>query len=781
MIKAEQRYEWSLEEFRLQSKSKKTLVEFCPNGKNDQIRPYFDFDGKASTLDQLPNPADVLPHLRSIVHRLFHEEAADVACAIKANRTVSKGSKVEHKLSIRLFIPNLSTNAIAMKKAVKYANELVEKNVELQHLLQHCIKEEFGFDEGIYSRNRAMSLVGKPKDENDLTILQQCDNERPLEDFLITYIPEYVKHVPTIVQRAEKIKDEAISQKTTKEAQDSNHMGLIKFTPLSKDFVDMMGKAADTLLWKHTALERSHKMEPQTKWCSICKREHSAQQFCVYVNANSVTRHCGSAGTEMIELKESKRIIQQFNKLVLNITKEDEETNAFQLLQKDLWAYGEEHNLKREKGTGHVYKAIKIDNDELHYAYVFHLDLDDFIQSILEDNAKFTSQVNNLRNLKELLSTYNKPEFPFIKQDMDLYGFRNGVLNIRTMVFTPRKDIAKGSPICRKYLDVELSENDTHEHPYFDSLLDYQMEADVKDFLMMSMGRTFFRTNDLDYWQYMVYLYGQTGTGKSCVIDLLKFLHRKFETIGEGYNPAFGGLQIASTDIFLLEETPHSIKKVFPQETFQSMVSGGVINNGGKYVNTVSDTFTTPLFWAGNYFLDYFDKGQLSRRTKIIEFPNIIPPQVSSTTFPKHLEKESGAILYNCLRKYHEYVRKFGDQNSFVFTPDSIRDTVAESRRYNDPFYRFLSDPEKVEYASGSSTLLSDVKAAFEKYLGKSITTKLEHGTFMQIHTDWTVTQLKICRLCQNTYASKPKCCPESDRSHRTSGKQIVHNLMLKK
>lgn len=192
-IAAEKRYEWSVQEYLNHFEKKKTLVEFCPNGKEDIIRPYFDFDGKADSLNLLPPPQDVYPHLRVIMTTIF---GADVklAYAYKENRSCLNEKKgvIEHKMSHRIFITDYYTTAATMVPLVTYANTLVERNEELKTLMQHCY-QPYGFDKAVYSRNRAMCLITKPKSDKDTAILKKWDTLQPLEDFLITYIPPLTK------------------------------------------------------------------------------------------------------------------------------------------------------------------------------------------------------------------------------------------------------------------------------------------------------------------------------------------------------------------------------------------------------------------------------------------------------------------------------------------------------------------------------------------------------------------------------------------------------------
>lgn len=94
-------------------------------------------------------------------------------------------------MSHRIFVTDYYTTAATMVQLVAYANTLVEKNEELKTLM-HCY-EPYGFDKGVYSRNRAMCLITKPKSNKDTTCLKKWDPLQPLEDFMITYIPPSTK------------------------------------------------------------------------------------------------------------------------------------------------------------------------------------------------------------------------------------------------------------------------------------------------------------------------------------------------------------------------------------------------------------------------------------------------------------------------------------------------------------------------------------------------------------------------------------------------------------
>lgn len=187
-IKAAQRFEWDIHDFISHYETKKTLVEFCPNDNDTRVRPYFDFDGKAPCIEQLPSPEVLYPHLKKLLETIFPDQR--VLCAYKPNRTCAlTPTKTVHKLSFRFFVPDLYTYPKHMKKLVKQLNKHLRADEKINTVLKNCI--DCAFDEGIYNRWRAMSVVGKMKCTSDPVVLQAWDiSAQKIEDFLSTYIPE---------------------------------------------------------------------------------------------------------------------------------------------------------------------------------------------------------------------------------------------------------------------------------------------------------------------------------------------------------------------------------------------------------------------------------------------------------------------------------------------------------------------------------------------------------------------------------------------------------------
>ena len=95
--------------------------------------------------------------------------------------------------------------------------------------------------------------------------------------------------------------------------------------------------------------------------------------------------------------------------------------------------------------------------------------------------------------------------------------------------------------------------------------------------MLICLGRTFFPTNELDYWQFMVFLRGETGCGKSLIIDLMKYFHggaNNIGTITAKFNERFGLAALIKKNIILVDDVPHNLKETLCQETLQMMING---------------------------------------------------------------------------------------------------------------------------------------------------------------------------------------------------------------
>ncbi|KAJ3277493.1 hypothetical protein HK104_003248, partial [Borealophlyctis nickersoniae] len=323
--------------------------------------------------------------------------------------------------------------------------------------------------------------------------------------------------------------------------------------------------------------------------------------------------------------------------------------------------------------------------------------------------------------------------------DRHYLGFANGVLNIVTCEFKP-KDKVPDSLCVRKYFacNLDIGRADTL---LFDSIIRYQYPDEEEEdfqgiykFLLMSIGRMFFKINERDNWQYMPYLEGEGGTGQSTIMNVIRQMN--------------------------IDDLPPNFKDVFPQTTFQSAVSGGLLPVRMTRTTVFSVMWAVPFVFAGNWSPDYLDKGQVTRRIIRFLFEHPVKKSDCDPTLERRIvENELAPLIYKCLCLYKEYVEMHGGNSVWAFCPAYFREMQTEMRAEQNPLYGFLTSEQRFVYdESGAETPLHEIKRAFEVKFLKKPCKALDRGAFAQVNSRWEVKQHKFCKHCKAPH--KKGCCP---------------------
>ncbi len=545
---------------------------------------------------------------------------------------------------------------------------------------------------------------------------------------------------------------------------------------LYRDHTEMDLQAKKDLIWEVVG----KKLTPQTDKCMICNSTHSvANHCCVYANESELVKTCFSGKSEVMKGTETKRLLEYLNKTVFNINVKDESTTAVQILQEDVWENAQTLNLRREKSTGDVYKRAEKDGKPIPYAYVLWKNRKDFLNDLLFEHPKFSCSDKNLPALENFIKDYKRKEFPWLEIDDDVLGFSNGMLNKRTMVFTPLEECPQDSPQCRTYFDAAYPTSTEYSTPTMDKLLDFQFNVDMKNMLLMSLGRTFFPTNELDEWHYMTYLYGPTGCGKSQVMQLMEYLHgghKHLATFADGYQKEFGLNALIGQRIFIVEELPEDIKSIFPQGTFQLCIDGASLPSIGKSRDQVSLPFRVPMLFGGNWHFNYLDRGQVARRILTFSYENFVTQDMKDTQIQKKLRLESPSIIRRCLELYHSYVEQHLEKDIWNFAPPECLEAKEEGLSFSNPLFRFLKDRNKVVIDKGHNETLQSIKEAFQRSIDKTAKNKLDRSIIEQ--AGFRLKKENICRSCRQSVTIED-CCEERSRNNRTTAPEIVLNIRL--
>ncbi|NDC96424.1 hypothetical protein EB077_14055, partial [bacterium] len=358
----------------------------------------------------------------------------------------------------------------------------------------------------------------------------------------------------------------------------------------------VLNQPQDTM-WDITRENSVIKAVPNCTKCLVnpCTHHSQSQHSALYINNDkTVVKTCFSCGSEFLNKSHSKKIINVFNVILNN----DIENTVYQELVQDLLEISRASAYKRQKDTGVVYKQVKP------YAYVRYKDPMDYLNEIFFGDPQFKSHVQNMDNLVKYMKQYDDPAFPFLVYSAQHIGFSNGVLDTVTCEFdeNPTGDIT-----VRKYIDLPFT--GSTETPLMDRVLDYQFSPEVRDFIYTCIGRLF---GIRDNWGFMLYLLGEAGCGKSLLLDVVSACFENVGAISDSYETKYGLSYLYNKDIVICDDLPKDIHKIFPQQAFQTIITGGTISTAVKNGDALTIQWKTPLLFAGNWLPSYIDKGQVS-------------------------------------------------------------------------------------------------------------------------------------------------------------------------
>jgi len=544
------------------------------------------------------------------------------------------------------------------------------------------------------------------------------------------------------------------SNKYPKKVKEIVDLSLTKTNQIISRANSILGTPEDTS-WIITKHNKGIKAIPN---CQICLIDPSVSHDCsshLFVNTadKSVIKSCDISGSEVMSFTDSKQIINILN---LHVNTSNEES-LYQQLINDLLKTCSDFSYKREKLTGVVYQKIKS------YAYIKKAEPMDFLNDIFYGDKNFIKNVNNMDNMIKFMKQFDHYDFPFIEFNKDYIGFNNGLLNIVTCEFTPEQDYTD-TFLAYKFIDKEFTfSTDT---PLFDTVFDFQFESEVKNFIYSCLGRLFGIRDDLGF---MLYLLGESGTGKSVVLEVMSECFNNIGAISNSFESKFGLSYLYDKDLIVCDDLPKDIHTIFPQQDFQTIVTGGKISCAVKNGSAINVFWKTPLLFAGNWLPSYLDQGQISRRLLVANFEkNVYKPD---TTLKKRIiDIELPSIIYKCLTFYKDLLIKSG--GIWNICPEYFLDSQEELRMDKNPLFRFLTD--HTIFKRDNFISLIDIKEKFSEYMNGKKVSKLDNGTFGQVNQNYNIEIKYICKSCKNSH--KSGCCEQYTKKNRTK-RQIVCNI----
>ncbi len=741
---------WSAEEY-LEKQSKfPYLCEFLSNDLSTFVKPFADFDLKLGTKPSVEDIALLTDFVTASFNECLVEAGASGHETIIATRECALVASGKWKVSIRLFATGCKVRMQDLKqifaKPFVYSQGFISIDGPL-------------FDPQVYNRGRKMNCVTKCKDPNDLRILRPVKAEVPLADYLIQFIED---SWPALTCEGLLVCETAVAA--------PNQSAVVKFEsaktiPKPVKINKIFGIPLETN-WESTTNENGTiKMVPDCMQCIVTPNKiHSQTRHCALFHNpnNSMSKTCFSCGSAQLTKAEVKKVKNAMSVVVS--LKED--TTEFEELVDDMIMEVDTLKLRREENTGIILKPIY---EGCNFAYEHWLQPKKFLNKIFKHTPLYKKNSSFIDKLEKYLKEIDDDRFPFVEYSNEYIAFKNGVLHLPSNKFKAAPfDQDDNQPIAKHYINSEFQVLCT-DTPLFDSVLDYQFDPEVRDFIYMCLGRLLLPRDD---WGFMLYLLGEPNCGKSLVLDVVSHCVKSTAAIGDTFEQKFGLGYLYDKDLVVCDDLPKHIDKLFPQQTFQSCITNGQVPIAVKNKDGFTITWKAPMIWAGNYYPSYIDKGQVSRRLLIANFENQITnpnPQLKKLI----LQNELPAFINKCNSYYQKALDANNDKAVWNFCPEYFLDQRDDLRAERNPFFKFLT--ECCIYNQGSTTDLNKLKTEFASWLGTKVKA-LDKGTLFQVNPAFTISKTNICKSCHQPH--KKGCCSNYNRSNKTT-RMMVNNIML--
>ncbi|DBA02164.1 TPA: LOW QUALITY PROTEIN: hypothetical protein N0F65_004799 [Lagenidium giganteum] len=323
------------------------------------------------------------------------------------------------------------------------------------------------------------------------------------------------------------------------------------------------------------------------------------------------------------------------------------------------------------------------------------------------------------------------PEFEFIKLDYDYIGFRNGVYELSTAKYIPTEALSQNIQV-RKYIDQDFEIKET---PYLDGYLRYQFEEDDIDFIYFMVGRLLTKLNDK--FDFMVMLYGEGGSGKSLLMNLVKFAFGASQVgiLSNSFQDKFGLSELAVKRMVCCDDMPHNMAKTLARSDFLSMMTRGSLSCPVKGKGSIEvHDWDIPSLWNSNHLPNYTDhSGEIARRIMILNFEKSVSKDEKNTNLELDIiNNEYATFLHRCRSKYLEYSNKYSGKGVETFCPRFAKEQLAYDENaiisksdMTKAYKQYIKERYNLKQASKDSLNTHNIELADERfeYIEENIST----------------------------------------------------------
>ena len=343
------------------------------------------------------------------------------------------------------------------------------------------------------------------------------------------------------------------------------------------------------------------------------------------------------------------------------------------------------------------------------------------------------------QNIEKHIQAYGSTHLAQITSVETLYSFRNGVYDSRSDEFYKHSDAGIPGLADRVFPDLSFREEimddrwrdplrfyETKEPPrYFVMMKElapeffnmiayqypekksspdgapystYKDQEEVLKMIFVFIGRLLFELGMIDVgFEKFVCLIGLAGTGKSKLMDLLRFIIPNSCDLPAVPEEKFFAQDIPGTEIIFADEVTQNWK-LNPQWLLQVTCSRGYagdqkLSNAVKHESVVNWVATQPMFIAGNSFPDLPDEsGQICRRLFALLYDRVVGESMKDPGLYDKIKNSLDVIIVGLCRHYLASTRCMPMDATIdqYIHEDLIRDRTAMLKT-NNVVRKFLS------------------------------------------------------------------------------------------
>lgn len=433
---------------------------------------------------------------------------------------------------------------------------------------------------------------------------------------------------------------------------------------------------------------------------------------------------------------------------------------------------------------GCVWKA----RDGKPWIYERLVSYEDFINTNFKSNQVFLKNPRKFADVIKYMETVDHDDFPFMHKDVDCLGFDNCVVNIVTHKLLDATTW-HSTTAPRHSIDGVFSWKTT-DTPLFDSLVQYQLGDDeVYNYFLALIGRLFYRVKRFDNFSIVPLIKGDTGTGKSTVLTVIKrlFSPAAVGVLNSNNEVTFGLEAKHDKELLIAHEIGDRLTDRLSSDLFKQMVCGEDISIPRKNRGAIDVTWSVPMFLCSNIHLSYNDnQGSISRRLAIFTFNKYVLTK-DITLETRIIDNELPNLTAKCLLAYKSLVQQIGSKSYWEVCPEYFHENIREMSEQTDHLYMFLTLPpgdniygDKDVYfmnQPGAVMLLQDFKNKFLNYM------RFRHPSIKYRWTSdysafnrlgYRVVHLHVCKAC-GAHATSG-CCRNYSVANR-SKRYVIENL----